>query len=268
MKARSRSTNQEKNNRRRIFARSGAFLLGLYLGTSFELALAGPTGGEVVRGDGLINQGGAITTISQQSQRLLLQWQTFNIAANEHVIFNQPNSTAVALNRILDQNASEILGAIDANGRVFLINPNGIVFGSTATVNVAALVASSLDIDYDDFMAGNYDFQTLSDGSPGVIINRGLLQAATGGSVTLLGSAVSNEGLILAELGQVTLAAGSSASLDFDGDGLLFFEISGDVLENSAGLESAVGNSGEIDAQGGHGAADSTGRAGRVCQCC
>jgi filamentous hemagglutinin family protein len=213
--------------------------------------LAGPEGGKVVGGEGSIGQAGLTTTISQQSQRLMLEWQTFNVASNEHVIFNQPGSTAVALNRILDQNASEILGAIDANGRVFLINPNGIIFGSTATVNVGSLVASSLNIDYDDFMAGNYDFQTLADGSEGVVVNRGLLQASMGGSITLMGSAVSNEGLILAELGQVTLAAGSSASLDFGGDGLLFFEVTGEVLENTGVLDSAVSNSGEISANGG-----------------
>jgi hypothetical protein len=72
-----------------------------------------------------------------------------------------------------------------------------------------------------------------------------------GGSITLMGSAVSNEGLILAELGQVTLAAGSSASLDFGGDGLLFFEVTGEVLENTGVLDSAVSNSGEISANGG-----------------
>ena len=251
MNAKSRSIKNIKNKKRQTLARSGALLLGLYLGASFELVLADPTGGEVIRGEGSIGQSGVTTTISQQSQRLLLEWQTFNVAADENVIFNQPGSTAVALNRILDQNASEILGAIDANGRVFLINPNGIIFGATATVNVAALVASSLDLDYDDFMAGNYDFQTLADGSSGVVVNRGLLQAATGGSITLMGGAVSNEGLIVAELGQVTLAAGSSASLDFDGDGLLFFEVTGEVLENTGVLNSAVSNSGEIEAQGG-----------------
>jgi len=251
MNAKSRSIKNIKNKKRQTLARFGALLLGLFLGTSFEVVLADPTGGEVISGQGSIGQSGVTTTISQQSQRLLLEWQTFNVAADENVIFNQPGSTAVALNRILDQNASEILGAIDANGRVFLINPNGIIFGATATVNVAALVASSLNLDYDDFMAGNYDFQTLADGSPGVIVNRGLLQASAGGSITLMGGAVSNEGLILAELGQVTLAAGSSASLDFDGDGLLFFEVTGEVLENTGVLDSAVSNSGEIEAQGG-----------------
>jgi filamentous hemagglutinin family protein len=221
MKAKDRSIKTSRNHKQQLLARSGAFLIGLYFGATCELVLAGPTGGEVVRGEGSIGQSGATTSINQQSHRLSLQWQTFDVAKHENVVFDQPGVTAVALNRILDQKASEILGAIDANGHVFLVNPNGIIFGSTATVNVGALVASSLDINYDDFMAGKYDFQTLADGSPGVVVNRGLLQAATGGSVTLLGEAVSNEGLILAELGQVTLAAGSSASLDFSGDGLL-----------------------------------------------
>jgi filamentous hemagglutinin family protein len=251
MKAKDRSIKTSRNHKRQLLARSGAFLLGLYFGATCELVLAGPTGGEVVRGEGSIGQAGLTTTIQQQSHRLSLQWQTFNVASNENVIFNQPGTTAVALNRILDQNASEILGAIDANGRVFLINPNGIIFGSTATVNVGSLVASSLNIDYDDFMAGDYDFQTLADGSEGVVVNRGLLQASAGGSITLMGDAVSNEGLILAELGQVTLAAGSSASLDFSGDGLLFFEVTGEVLENTGVLDSAVSNSGEISADGG-----------------
>ena len=251
MKTTSRSIMRANNKRRHTIARTGAFMLGLFLGISFEVALADPSGGRVIRGEGSIGQSGATTTISQQTQRLLLEWQSFNVAANENVIFDQPGATAVALNRILDQNASEILGAIDANGRVFLLNPNGIIFGETATVNVGALVASSLDIDYDDFMAGNYNFQTLADGTPGVVVNRGLLQAATGGSVTLMGGAVSNEGLILAELGQVTLAAGGSASLDFDGDGLLFFEVDGDVLASTGVLDSAVSNTGEIEAQGG-----------------
>jgi len=127
MNAKGRSIKKTKKKKRQTLARSGALLLGLYLGASFELVLAEPTGGEVIRGEGLIGQRGVTTTISQQSQRLLLEWQTFNVAADENVIFNQPGSTAVALNRILDQNASEILGAIDANGRVFLINPNGII---------------------------------------------------------------------------------------------------------------------------------------------
>ena len=165
MKAKNRSMNEARNNKRHVIAKSSALLLGLCLGASCELVLAGPTGGEVVGGEATIGQEGSTTTINQNSQRLMLQWQTFNVAADENVLFNQPGTTAVALNRILDQNASQIFGAIDANGRVFLINPNGIIFGETATVNVGALVASSLDIDYDDFMAGNYDFEALADGS-------------------------------------------------------------------------------------------------------
>ena len=107
MNAKGRFNKRAKNKKRQTLARSGALLLGLYLGASFELVLADPTGGEVIRGEGSIGQRGVTTTISQQTQRLLLEWQTFNVAANENVIFNQPGATAVALNRILDQNASD-----------------------------------------------------------------------------------------------------------------------------------------------------------------
>ena len=225
MDANSTSKHDVRAIRKRIRVRIAALSLGFFLGISMQMVMAGPTGGEVINGQGTIGQDGSITSIDQLTQRLVLEWQTFDVSANEQVVFNQPGTSAIALNRIFDQNASQILGAVNANGKVFLINPNGIVFGTTATVNVAALVATSLDLNYNDFMDGNYDFQVMADGSPGVVINRGLLRAATGGSVTLMGDAVANEGLIIAELGQVTLASGKRASLDFDGDGLLFFDL-------------------------------------------
>jgi len=237
-----------------LCARSGSFLLGasMALASISTPAIAGPEGGQVVSGAGTITQPGANSTlITQGSHRLGLEWQSFNIAENESVRFDQPSSQAVALNRILDQNASQILGALDANGHVYLINPNGIVFGETAVINVGALLASSLDISLDDFNAGNYDFEALG-GEAGLVVNRGLITAATGGSVTLLGGSVANEGLIVADLGQVTLGAGNRASLDFDGDGLLFFEIDEGVLANNTQAESAVSNSGEIRANAHH----------------
>lgn len=226
--------------------------LMLVLAGGSQSVLAGPEGGVVVRGEGTIEQADVNTTvINQQSHRLGLQWETFNVAQQERVTFNQPSSSAVALNNILDQNPSLILGAIDANGRVFLINPNGLIFGETAQVNVGSLVASSLGISMDDFMSGNYDLTAVEGEGTGAVINRGLINAATGGSVTLVGGAVANEGLIIADLGSVNLAAGRRATLDFDGDGLILFEIDGEVLENLTGLDAAVSNSGEIAADGG-----------------
>src|SRR4051812_38412551 len=80
-------------------------------------AVAGPTGGVVVNGQGSISTPSANTTVvDQASQNLNLNWNTFNVAANENVQFHQPSSSAVAFNRILDQNPSQVFGRIDANG--------------------------------------------------------------------------------------------------------------------------------------------------------
>src|SRR5262245_41533596 len=103
-----------------------------------------------------------------------IDWRSFNLASDESVRFRQPDSSSAVLNRILDTNPSGIRGHIDANGRVFLMNPHGIVFGPGSRVNVNALVASSLSIDTDDFMRGDYRFQ--ANGEAGAVINRGLLQ--------------------------------------------------------------------------------------------
>ena len=213
-------------------------------------ATAGPEGGEIVNGIGSIVQTDPSSTlITQASERLGIDWQSFNVAEHESVRFDQPNSSSIALNKIFDQNPSQILGALDANGHVFLLNPNGMVFGEGAQINVAGLVATSLDLSQEDFAAGRFDFA--GSDSAGLIVNRGLIQAATGGSVTLVGGSVANEGVIMAELGQVNLGAGTRASLDFTGDGLLFFEVSGALLTNSTGADAAVSNTGTIQANGG-----------------
>lgn len=108
-------------------------------------ATAAPTGGTVVGGSAAIEQSGLDTTITQETDRLAVDWASFNVATNERVAFVQPSDSAIALNRILDMNGSQILGRIDANGQVILMNPNGIFFGADATVNVGSLVATGLD---------------------------------------------------------------------------------------------------------------------------
>ncbi|MFT5448998.1 MAG: filamentous hemagglutinin family protein, partial [Gammaproteobacteria bacterium] len=232
-----------------LFASAGALLVQ---GATLERALAGPQGGNVAAGQGQINTPNATTTVvQQQSHSLVVNWQTFNVAKNELVQFNQPSASASVLNRVLNQTASQIFGSVNANGKVFLLNPSGVVIGKSARVNVGSLFMSSLDINDDDFMNGRYQFAK-KDGSPaGAIINRGLIQAATGGSVTLVGEQVSNEGVIVADAGHVNLAAGRTATVDFNGDGLVHFEVDGEVLENASGADAAVSNSGEIRAEGG-----------------
>jgi len=137
---------------------------------------AAPQGGQVTGGEGSIDYG-QTTTVTQDTSRLAIDWQTFDVAADETVRFNQPASSSVVLNRILDQNPSEIFGSLEANGRLFLSNPNGLIFGESATVNAGAFVASGLDISSDDFMAGNYRFGT-ADADGGVVVNRGVIAAA------------------------------------------------------------------------------------------
>src|SRR5581483_9453461 len=211
---------------------------GLLLSLGSGVVLANPTGGQVVGGTGHITTPNATTTlITQNSQNLAIDWQTFNVKANELVQFNQPNVTATALNQIFDQSASQIYGQIRANGQILLMNPNGLIFGPNARVNVA------------DFMAGNYKLDASM--ANGAVVNQGLIEAATGGSVTLAGKTVSNEGVIIATAGRVNLVSGSKMTLDFDGDGLLQFTIDEGVLDNPTGAQNAVSNSGTIEANGG-----------------
>lgn len=213
-------------------------------------AQAAPAGGTIVGGSGVIEQLGADTTIIQNTDRLAIDWDTFNIGAEERVQFIQPDADSIALNRILGNEASQIFGRLDANGHVILMNPNGVLFGESATVNVGGLVAAGLNINADDFINGEMVFQAL-EGKDGAVINQGIINAATGGNVALIGKQVDNQGLISAKLGSVTLAAGKEAVLTFDNQGLIGVRVSKEILQSELGVDAAVSNSGEITAEGG-----------------
>ena len=226
-------------------ARAGLFTLNT-LSLCLMLALGAdayalPTGAAVSAGSASIAGSAAKLTIHQSSQNLAINWQSFNIGAAQAVQFVQPNASSVALNRVLGADPSAILGSLSANGKVFLVNPNGILFGKGAQVNVGALVASTRNITDSDFMAGNYRF---SGSGNGAILNQGSINAE-GGYVALLGASVSNEGVILARLGTVALAAGNAMTLDLAGDGLL------NVMVNQGALNALVHNGGLIRADGG-----------------
>ena len=128
-----------------------------------------------------------------------------------------------------------ILGNLNANGQVFLINPNGMVFGQNAQVRTGAFVGSTLDITNDDFLSGNYRFQ----GNTGEIANAGVIEGAV---VALVSPRVTNDGTIS---GDTALAAGTDVMLDFDGDGLVSVEVAGSTVET------LVQNNGIIQADGG-----------------
>ena len=165
----------------------------------FSYLHAAPTGGNIVGGTGSISQTDLTTTINQTSQNLAVDWQSFNVNTNEKVNFVQPNTSSIALNRILGNNGSTIQGQINANGQVILVNPNGVFFTPSATINVGGLVASSLDMTPSDFMNGNYIFNEVL-GADGSVINSGIINASVGGdsaggNVALIGKQFKNDGL-------------------------------------------------------------------------
>jgi len=201
-----------------------------------------PTGGNIVGGSGSISQDGNSLNVQQNSDRLITNWDSFDIGAGHTVNFYQPGSNSVALNRVIGEDASAIYGNLNANGKVFLINPNGVLFGQGAAVNVGALVASTLSLSDEDFNDGNYQFS--GDGNNAAVVNRGTLNADQG-AVALLGGQVSNHGIIQANQGTVALAAGDKITLDFAGDGLL------NVTVDEGTLNALVENHQLVRANGG-----------------
>jgi large exoprotein involved in heme utilization and adhesion len=143
---------------------------------------------------------------------------------------------------VIGGNGSQIDGQISANGRVFLVNPNGVLFGSGAQVNVGGLVASTQNLSDADFLAGNYRF---SGSSTQAVTNDGTITAAEGGSVALLGARVANNGTIQAKLGSVALGAGNAFTVNFDGSGLLNLQVDGGAVDAQAS------NGGLLKADGG-----------------
>ncbi len=207
---------------------------------------AAPEGGVISAGLGAIERPAAgRVVVRQESSSMVADWRSFDVDQGESVRFDQPGASAAVLNRIHDADPSRIMGTVSANGRVFLANPNGMIFGQTAVVDVGALVATTLSIDDERFMRGEYRFDR---GGSGSIVNRGVLRAADGGSISLIADAVRNDGLIVANLGQVHLAAGGSAVLDFDGDGLIGFEVGAGEVADAL---SEAHNSGRIESFGG-----------------
>lgn len=206
------------------------------------ISYAAPAGGEVVSGSASINQAGSITTINQATDRAAINWQSFNIAAHETVNFVQPSASSVMLNRVVGTSPSLIQGVMNANGQVFLLNPNGVLFSKDATINVGGIVASTLNITDANFQAGNYVFEGNSQNS---IINMGTITTTQGGYVAMMGKTVSNEGTIVATMGNVQMASGEKISLNLNGNSLVKLTI------DQGTIDALVENKGLIQSDGG-----------------
>jgi filamentous hemagglutinin family protein len=215
-----------------------------------------PQGGVVVDGSAqIIILSPTEMQVLQQSNKVVIDWASFNIGANESVKFLQGNSLAETLNRITGGGVSQILGQLQADGKLVISNANGILFGANAKVDVASLIATAASIKNADFMAGNLKFGEAGNASASVI-NQGTITAAQGGLIALVAPGVANQGIINARLGKVALASGNTFTVDFYGDRLISIAVDDKVIQRAIGadgqlLDAMVANSGQINAAGG-----------------
>jgi filamentous hemagglutinin family protein len=198
--------------------------------------------------------------INQFADKATLHWQSFDIGAGNSVEFRQPSASSVALNRIFDAAPSEVNGKLTANGQVYLINQNGIVFGDGAQVNTQSLVASTLDID--DTVYKEIGFVNAINAPQGALpafdsfgrpmgeihVAQGAsLEAAQSGRILIFAPTIVNEGTISTPEGQQVLAAVTdkvliAASEDPNLRGLLVEVSTGGDVTNLGSLIAERGN--------------------------
>lgn len=185
-------------------------------------AWALPENGQVVQGQVQMVQPNAnILQILQSSPTGIINWGSFGIGPQQLVQFLQPNSAAATLNRVIGQEPSQILGQLQANGRILLVNPNGILFGPGSVVDTGSFLASTLAIQDQDFLQGRYDLHWDGQSPLRAIVNQGEIRVADGGFLALVSPLLDNQGTLIAERGQVVLGATRQASLTVDARGLL-----------------------------------------------
>jgi filamentous hemagglutinin family protein len=218
-----------------------------------------PSGLQVVQGQATLAQAGNRLTVSN-SANSVLNWQQFSIGAGNAVHFAQPTAASKVLNRVVGADPSAILGSLSSNGQVWLLNPNGVLFGAGARVDVAGLVASTLQIGDADWAAGRWSLTGSAAGAYGAsgpfggaasVVNQGELRTVNGGRVLLIGSgSARNEGLIAAPDGQVLLAAGRSVELVDSGLPNLSVRLTAPQGE-AVNLGTVLAGGGRIDLQAG-----------------
>ncbi|MFU2325517.1 MBG domain-containing protein [Pseudomonas sp. NFX98] len=225
-------------------------LAGLSLSCPVAFAMdALPQQGEVISGAAKISQDGNSLHIQTQTPRTGISWQKFSIGPDNKVHFQQPDGTSVTLNRVTGGNPSNIYGMLTSNGKLILLNPAGIWFAPNSRISASALVAGAGMITDEQLKAfadsGKLDIQL-----KGLVRNDGQISVHDNGIVALLGAQVENNGVIQARKGQVTLATGPQASLDFQGDGLISLAIGGTAGEKESvdsSLTGGVQNNGHIE---------------------
>jgi filamentous hemagglutinin family protein len=235
-------------------------LASLRLSTAIALMFAGVAPSVVAQAlqDPTVHSGTATidlsnanhAVITQQSNKAIIDWRQFSIPSGSTVQFVQPSASSMVLNRVTGTQASQIDGNLLANGQVWLLNPSGVMIGNGGSINTASFLASTLDINNNDFINGRYRFDATSN-STGRVVNAGTIKSAENGYVVLSGKQINNEGVIEAKLGSVLLGSGQAMTLDLVGDKLLSFAINTPVATLPTDGKANIENSGRITAQGG-----------------
>jgi filamentous hemagglutinin family protein len=172
-------------------------------------ALSNPVNPTVVNGTASFNQVGKVLTVTN-SNGAIINWDKFSIKTGETTHFAQASASSSVLNRVLND-PTAIYGTLSSNGRVWLVNPSGIMVGPGGRVDTAGFVASTLSVSNENFLAGRNLFA--NGGTAQNVINQGEIRTPAGGSVYLIGSNVGNEGIITTAKGETILAAGQTVSL-------------------------------------------------------
>ncbi|KVL08311.1 two-partner secretion domain-containing protein [Burkholderia sp. MSMB1826] len=204
-------------------------------------------GGSIVAGAGTIEQDGKVTDVQQSTDRMVVNWKDFDIARDEAINFRQPNANAAVLNRVASGKVTSIDGALNANGRVFVLNPDGIVVGKDATINANGVTLAAADTSDDDFMQKRALRFNMDPAKRGFVRNEGTIASRTGAA--LIGREASNlaSGRITSGNGNVALAAGGGATMSLNADGSL-----NQVDVTDATDRALVANDGRITADNGY----------------
>ncbi|PTY06469.1 hypothetical protein DB346_00870 [Verrucomicrobia bacterium LW23] len=200
-----------------------------------------PSGASVQNGSASVSSQGSNVRVQQSSDRAVIHWNDFSIRQGETTTFVQPNSRSATLNRVTGNRMSQLDGTLNANGRMYLVNRNGIVIGKTGRINTAGFTASTHDVSNAEFMKGGD--MNFSGNSTAKVINYGKIKA-TDGDVTLIARQVENHGNITAKNGRAQLAAGTEVLIRSEGAERVFIKPG----SRGAAGETGIINTGKVRA--------------------
>lgn len=228
----------------------GALFLGaswLHATVAFALDVnALPSGGQVTGGSASLDYSAlGELHVHQNSDRAVIEWNRFDVGTNALTQFHQPGSSSVVVNRITGHgDPTQILGNLRANGIVMVLDRNGVIFGENARVDVGGIIASTGNVNDQAFMqGGGVTLDGINTG--GAIINHGSISVTDAGLAAFVAPTIVNSGIIQAKLGRIQIGSGDTATLDLYGDSLL------EVAVSDAAMQSAIANTGALQADGG-----------------